>query len=247
MGRYDKVRVHDGSSWKQPTTAYVYNGSSWVSLDNNTSYSTNSIYTYDGSAWKRATLNRSDYTTYNGAVDNFSNYTGTSKALSIKSGNLTVSTRRHNPWDPGGFYWETYLFGMMNSTTGGDNWWASSWYNDDSTEDWHEFTWSGAKWIYGIRYRTANSGSWQACPRTAQIAYRNPNGTWTGYTSHTIANYTTKLGWGSWWVLNKKGAGFTGIRMRYYNNANYMQLSKGPRIGQFSLNLGTITNGTNWV
>lgn len=64
MGRYDRIRVFDGSSWRTPTQIKVYNFG-WQDLGTATSYSTRPLYVYKETEniLKRATLNRRDYTT----------------------------------------------------------------------------------------------------------------------------------------------------------------------------------------
>lgn len=57
MGRYDKIRVWNGSAWKQPSRMYVWNGSSWVDFGANDSDNTRSLYVWNGS-WQRKTLNQ---------------------------------------------------------------------------------------------------------------------------------------------------------------------------------------------
>ena len=58
MGRYDKIRCWNGSSWVQPTQMYVWNGSSWVDYGTNDSSNTKEMYAWNGSSWVRQTLNR---------------------------------------------------------------------------------------------------------------------------------------------------------------------------------------------
>ena len=58
MGRYDKIRVYNGSSWVQPSRMYVWNGSSWVDYGTNDSDNTRSAYGWNGSSWVRFTRNR---------------------------------------------------------------------------------------------------------------------------------------------------------------------------------------------
>ena len=75
MGRYDKIRVWDGSSWVQPSRMYVWDGSSWVDFGTNTSTNTKTLNVWDGSSWVKKTLNRRDeqvltdkYLQYNGGA-----------------------------------------------------------------------------------------------------------------------------------------------------------------------------------
>lgn len=69
MGRYDKMRYHNGSSYVQPSEIYVHNGSSWVYVGANTdltSTSNREIYTHNGSSWVKVTLNGKKYLLMNG-------------------------------------------------------------------------------------------------------------------------------------------------------------------------------------
>lgn len=58
MGRYDKIRYWNGSTWVQPNRVRVWTGSAWQDYGTNDSSNTNSIYVWDGSSWKRKTLNK---------------------------------------------------------------------------------------------------------------------------------------------------------------------------------------------
>jgi hypothetical protein len=55
MGRYDRIRVFDGTNWRQPRKIFVYNGTNWVDLkaDDDVS-SSGTLHVYD-SIWKDAT------------------------------------------------------------------------------------------------------------------------------------------------------------------------------------------------
>ncbi len=240
MGRYDKIAVND-SGWKTPTQAYVWNGSSWVDYGADSSYSTSDISVWNGSSWIRMTLNRSDFTTYNASSDKFVNYTGTSTALSVTSGTITVSTRRHHA------AWSAYLNGMMQTNTA--SWWAGTSTNNDGTEDWHEYSWSGGMWIHRIRLRATSSSLVNTTPHTALISFRNASGTWTSESSYSIGSgYTTANVWGAYFTLNaQSSAGYTALKMRYFNNTTYKVATQSTRIGMYDLQTGTITNGTNWI
>lgn len=62
MGRYDRIRVWNGSSWRQPSMINVWNGSRYVTLGANDSYNTQHIYANAGGGnYRRATLYRHDY------------------------------------------------------------------------------------------------------------------------------------------------------------------------------------------
>lgn len=73
MGRYDKIRCWNGSSWVQPKQMYVWNGSSWVDFGANDSDNTRSMYTWNGSSWVRKTLNKKTTTV---AQDHYLQYSG---------------------------------------------------------------------------------------------------------------------------------------------------------------------------
>lgn len=56
MGRYDKIKVFNGSTWKKPNKIQVYNGTSWISLgtdDDKTN--TKSIQVHNGTKLQVAT------------------------------------------------------------------------------------------------------------------------------------------------------------------------------------------------
>lgn len=58
MGRYDKIKVYNGSSWVQPKRIRVRRGTSWVDLGLNTSGNDRELYVYNGTVPRRATLTR---------------------------------------------------------------------------------------------------------------------------------------------------------------------------------------------
>ena len=59
MGRYDKLRVYDGTNWVQPTRVRYYQNSAWQDLGLNDSDNTRSIYMYTDATHKsRVTLNK---------------------------------------------------------------------------------------------------------------------------------------------------------------------------------------------
>lgn len=64
MGRYDKIKPHNGSSYAQPTECYVHDGSSWVNFGANTDItgpSNREIYVHNGAGWVKETLNGKKY------------------------------------------------------------------------------------------------------------------------------------------------------------------------------------------
>lgn len=59
MGRYDKIKVYNGSSWVKPKQIKVYSGSSWLDLGLDDSSNTRALYLYtDNYQSQRITLNR---------------------------------------------------------------------------------------------------------------------------------------------------------------------------------------------
>lgn len=75
MGKYDYVRVWDGSSWVQPSIMYTRTDSNWSGLGwNDTSTSTRAGFVWDGSSWQRftryGTLNYGDKEWYVSASGN---------------------------------------------------------------------------------------------------------------------------------------------------------------------------------
>lgn len=59
MGRYDKIKVYNGSEFKQPKRIRAYDGKSFIDLGTNDSDFTRSLYVVDANkAIKRITLNK---------------------------------------------------------------------------------------------------------------------------------------------------------------------------------------------
>lgn len=58
MGRYDKISVYNGSTWKQPTQIRVYQNGAWVTLGTNDSDNTKSLSVHKNNSFVRATLNK---------------------------------------------------------------------------------------------------------------------------------------------------------------------------------------------
>lgn len=237
MGRYDKIRVYNGSSWVQPNNIYMYNGSSWVSFGTNTSTSTKPLYFYNGSSWVRKTLNRQDYTNYNTATEKFVNYTGTSTALSITSGDITGSTRRQV-----GSTWNVWQRGIFQEPVG--QWWSGTIYGRDGQEDWHNYSWAGARWVQYLKYRSPDSGYFRGCPHTCIAQFYS--GSWSTGQTYAATKYTARNQWNSGWTFNKQAA-YTQLKVSYWNTAAYEEDGVSLRVGRFSLYTGTISSGTNWI
>lgn len=58
MGRYDKIKVYNGSSWVQPSRIRIFANNAWQDLGTNDSSITKTLYVQKNNAWTRATLNR---------------------------------------------------------------------------------------------------------------------------------------------------------------------------------------------
>lgn len=94
MGRFDKIRYWNGSSWVQPNQMKYWNGSSWVDLGTNDSANTNPLYAWNGSSWVRQTLNRKvNY----GDKQWYCNGDGGCGVMSVSSG-ANVNQNRFNFW-----------------------------------------------------------------------------------------------------------------------------------------------------
>lgn len=241
MGRYDKVKYWNGSAWAKPSQVKVWNGTSWVDYGADASNNTNSMIVWDGTAWIRKTLNRSDYSIYNTAaqvlpIGSF----GTAVALSLSAGGYTVSTRRHYAG------WTSYLWNMLTNVA--SNWWCGTSANNDSTEDWIQFEWTTPQWIQSVQFRASATTYWSAVPVRVEASFRNANGTWTGETTYTCTRATGSGAWNGPFTFNMQTpAGYTGVKVRFLNNATYKNILQPPRIGTVYLYLGTISTGTNWV
>lgn len=90
MGRYDKIKVWNGSAWVQPSRIRVRANNAWQDFGDNLSDNTRTLEVRNNNAWHRCTLNRSTRTipgeTYsNGAFSllpayafGYNNYSGAS-------------------------------------------------------------------------------------------------------------------------------------------------------------------------
>ena len=58
MGRYDKIQVHDGVSFKRPKRIRVYSDNAWQDLGDELSDNLRSFLVHNGSNFVRATLNK---------------------------------------------------------------------------------------------------------------------------------------------------------------------------------------------
>lgn len=59
MGRYDKIKVYDGSAWVKPTHLRIYNGSGYTDLGKDDSDNKTPLHVYDANGnLQRVTLNK---------------------------------------------------------------------------------------------------------------------------------------------------------------------------------------------
>ena len=59
MGRYDKIKVYNGSAWVKPTHLRIYNGSSYTDLGKDDSDNKTPLHVYDANGnLQRVTLNK---------------------------------------------------------------------------------------------------------------------------------------------------------------------------------------------
>lgn len=63
MGRYDKIKIWDGSAWVQPSRIRVWSNNAWQDFGDNLSAVTKTLEVRYNNTWNRCTLNRSTRTT----------------------------------------------------------------------------------------------------------------------------------------------------------------------------------------
>lgn len=180
MGRYDKIRYWDGSSWVQPNQIKYWNGSSWVDLGTNDSSNTTTLNAWNGSGWVRQTLNRS--VTYGSKQWNVS-ASGTGGYLDVGSG-ANVNQNIFN------FYFYCMKdydndknVAWFGSTAQG---WRLLWLADGRIQ-WNTYYNSGTSASYSSNYR--KSYNWSVVN-----AYRNSTGTGSG--TLNFGGTTTSIGCG---------------------------------------------------
>ena len=183
MGRYDKIRYWNGSSWVQPSRVRVWNGSGWNDYGANDSANTNSIYVWNGSSWVRKTLNRKTNTV---SVEKYLQYNG-GAATSLPDGYQYYNAKYEfivQPDKVGNFM--MFETGMSNS----QNYARFGFYYNGSTF----YVYGKSRYNNGTAYEanTTSKGN-----LSAGVKYRI---TYTSNTTNTVSvyNYST----GSTWNVN---------------------------------------------
>lgn len=166
MGRYDKIRYWNGSSWVQPNQIKYWNGSSWVDLGTNDSSNTTALQVWNGSSWVRKTLNRT--VTY-GDKEWYCSASGGSGTMDVSSG-ANVNQNKFNFY----FYCNKDYDGDKNiaqfgSTAQG---WRITWMADGRIR-WSTFYSSSGYHSYSSNYIKAYN--WAVCN-----VYSNSTGTGAG-------------------------------------------------------------------
>lgn len=200
MGRYDNLRVYDGSSWRQPTQVQYWNGSRYVTMGTNTGSEKNHLYVYNGSSQRRVTLERQDYT-IPGEVYSY--------------GTFKLTPKSNAGWNPHENHTQAHLFecDIMKTTNGAVNVFTSKNNNYQTCNfiiTWRadgklECTWTS--WYHSsskdptvlVTDNAVGANQW------VHLKISNPTGkvasawkttvTWNGV-SKTVTNYNT------WTVLN---------------------------------------------
>lgn len=186
MGRYDKMRVWNGSSWVQPSRMYVWNGSSWVDFGTNDSDNTRTLYVWNGSSWVRKTLNRKTNTV---TVEKYLQYNG-GAATTLKDGYQYYNAKYEfivQPDATGNYM----MFETGNS--GGACYARFGFYNNGSKY----YVYGKARYNGGTAYEANTTGSGTLA---AGVKYKI---TFLCQTSKavTVYNYST----GSTWTANLSG------------------------------------------
>lgn len=179
MGRYDKIRYWNGSSWVQPGRIRVWNGSSWTDYGANDSSNTNSIYVWNGSSWVRKTLNKTSH--YVG-VDHYLQYSGGAK-VSIVDGYQFYNAKYEFEVQPDAA--GNYML-FETSTSNSSNYVRFGLYVDGSTF----YAYGKSRYNSGTAYEanTKSKGSMSAGVRY-RITYQ------TSGTALTVYNYSTGATW----------------------------------------------------
>lgn len=111
MGRYDKIRVYQGS-WKTPKRIKTYRAGDWKDLGTATSYNTTDLKVRKSGNFVRATLNRQDYTEtgehYSYGSGSFKEGLTENSAYGVHYGDFC--------WNPGAAGWESHIKGTIRKT-----------------------------------------------------------------------------------------------------------------------------------
>ena len=93
MGRYDKIKVYNGTEWKQPTRIRVYQNNGWLDLGTYDSSNTNTLSVCKDNTFVRATLNK-----------RITEVPGISYVIGGKSGTFSLLDASDFGYNPNGTY-----------------------------------------------------------------------------------------------------------------------------------------------
>ena len=241
MGRYDKIRVFNGSSWVQPSRMYVWNGSSWVDYGTNDSDNTRSLYTYNGSSWTRKTLNKVVRQTG-------TNYTFDTWVSFWPNGNGTFGGRSNATYFSGGGFnctipagyasWDTLSWDLLDHNNTNAYGYATS--NLNYPNVWRDFyfRWPGQnKWIHNIVWRAVTSSVWQGCPSQTEF-WAGDRGSFIGYYTFTNPGGADNIFYNNG-IDYKPNGGVQSITLAIYDG-------EGWKRGNYSLRMrATMIEGGN--
>lgn len=236
MGRYDKIKTWNGSSWVQPKQIKVWNGSSYVDYGANDSDNTKPIYTWNGSSWVRVSLNkvvRQTSTNYT-----FDSWTTVWPTSGWPENNGTYFSQGiHNCTVPAGYSswgaYSCYLVGDFGTAC----WWAGS---GSTSNKWYNWYWRRTTpfWVHNLVMRTANSSYYYAQPSKCEF-WAGDKVTYIGAYSFTNAGakntwfYTTGIDY-------KPNGGITSFCMTCYDGSGWkVNNSQAMRMGAFRYEGGT--------
>lgn len=241
MGRYDKIKTWNGSSWVQPTQIKVWNGSSYTDYGANDSDNTNSIYTWDGSTWQRMTLNKKVTQTgtnygFGGWVNMWPQYVWS------ESNGTYFAYGDFNCTVPAGFAtWQAYSSYLVGDF-GTGSWWAGSQYQANV---WYNFYWRRPNkpfWIHNIGARSTTGSYWAAQPSQYEL-WHGDRGTYVGLYYFWSAGAATSAFWTSNNVDYKPNGGMTSFTVVIYDGAGWKHLSGYClRMGCFKWEAGDATS-----
>ena len=232
MGRYDKIRVYNGSSWVQPSRMYVWNGSSWVDYGANDSDNTRSLYTYNGSSWSRRTLNKVVRQTS-------TNYTFDTWTSFWPNGNGTFGSRSNATYFSGGGYncdipagyasWDTLSWDLLDHNNSNQYGYATSNLNYPNVWRNFYFRWPGKyKWIHNVVFRACTTSLWTGCPAQTEF--------WAGDKATYIGTYAFTNPGGSDGVFYtnsidyKPNGGIQGIALAIYDGDGWKRANYSLRM-----------------
>ena len=241
MGRYDKIKTWNGSSWVQPTQIKVWNGSSYTDYGTNDSNNTNSIYTWNGSEWKRMTLNKK--VTQTGTNYGFNQWINMwpnsgwpeNNGTSFAQGdfNCTVPAG-YDSWGS----WSCYLVGDFGSS----NWWSGSRYEANTWYSWYWRRPNKPFWIHNIGARTTTGSYWAAQPAQYEL-WHGDRSTYVGIYNFYSAGAQTSAFWTTNGVDYKPNGGMTSFTVTIYDGSGWKHLNGYClRMGCFKWEAGDATS-----